>query len=180
MKTHSRDPRRWARRKRSKCKRGKRTRTNGQGSAGPPQGPPQEASRTSSQSSPGRDGKGTISEITMDFCVQLQHIESYTPSTESVKDLRLQGKTSPSKLGETAGLTSHSGDLPSGDRGQEPGTARDTHMVVLTSCRRLSVDHSVSQAPGGRSVGFLGLFQVLVGKSSERSILGSDSGVDGA
>ena len=53
-------------------------------------------------------------------------------------------------------------------------------MVMLTSCRRLSVDNSVSQAPGGHSVDFLGLFQVLVGKSSERPILGSDSGVDRA
>lgn len=75
---------------------------------------------------------------------------------------------------------SHSGDLPSGDRGHEPGTARDTHVVTLTSCRRLRVDDSVSESPGGHSLDFLGLCQVLVQKSSERSSLGSDGRVDGA
>ena len=98
----------------------------------------------------------------------------------SIKDLRLQGKMSPLKLGGTTDLMSRSGDLPSGDRGPEPGTARDTHMATPTSCRRLRVDGSVSESPGGHSLDLLGPCQVLARKSPERANLGSDGRVDGA
>ena len=98
----------------------------------------------------------------------------------SFKDLRLQGKTSPLKLGGATDLMSRSGDLPSGDRGPEPGTARDTHVATPASCRRLRGDGSVSESAGGHSLDLLGPCQVLGRKSPERASLGSDGRVDGA